>query len=174
MKNTLAFIFFMGTIFFISCKLNQKINYCEILNTDQSNLPSPTLSLEENEKLKQKRKQIFLNNYQKIRADAKKNGLPTMDKELEQSDTCKYYGILATFIHISQTRPDIFYGSDNVDFIYSEILANHLTANFLYTPVKLGTFNTVCDSIMPKIEFAIRKWGVNEALLKEFKYKTCS
>ena len=156
-----------------SCNLKYRIDYCEILEKDQSNLFSQERTQEENAIALEKRKQIFLENFDVIIKEVMRKGFPHLNEESKKLDSCIYDAILATLIHISQTRPDLFYSPEITDLFLKEIQANRLTTDLLYTPVKMGAFNTVCDTLKTRIETAIKLWGVKEELLQNFKYKNC-
>lgn len=174
MQKSLCFRFsLLGVILFIqSCKIGKKIDYCKILQTDQSNLYSPNLTSEENERNLLRRKQIFITNFDILIKEIESNGFPIGRFEIK-NDTCTRDAILATFIHISQTKPELFYSNKIVNILSKELTENRLSSDFLYTPVKIGSHNIICDSLKYKIEKAIKLWKVDNSLIDNFRFKKC-
>jgi hypothetical protein len=164
-------LFILVTV--INCNVNRNVDFCKILETDQSNLYSPEVSDEENKLAHSRRKQIFLQNFDILLLGFEKDKIPKIDEKNYLNDTCQHSAILATFIHISQTRPDLFYTEANIKLFKDQIESKRLDSEILYTAIKIGSHNKTCDKLSVQIEKAIRIWGLDERLYKGFKFIKC-
>src|SRR5690606_1593374 len=102
-----------------------------------------------------------------------RNGFPNVVKEDQVRDSCKYWAIYSTMIHISQTRPDIFYSEEMMNLFSKEINENRMDNSILYTAVKIGSLSKTCDTLKNQVHKSVTSWKIDTTLLDRFKYVHC-
>jgi hypothetical protein len=133
-------LFFLITSSNCASQKDTSLDYCQLYKSDQSYLFSLSKSETENKRNLEKRKQIILDNYAAFKNYANANGFPLItDEMVETSDSCKYYFCMATFIHIHQTQPKLFYSDENILFLHKAVKAKLLDNSLLYTAIKIGS-----------------------------------
>lgn len=152
-------------IFLISCNQPKvDIDYCSMLEEDQSYLSSEELD---------QRKKVFVENLETIVKEINENGFPDINPiGKPPKDSCKYWAINGTLIHISQTRPDLFYNEDHVSLFETEIKKGNLDPQVLYPAIKMGSSREFCSDMKSQIFGAIDRWTL-DANDFELKFKEC-
>lgn len=167
------FILFLSLLTNSRCAKYTPPDYCAIIESDQSNLHSEEKTEEENQISLKKRKETFLNNFDLIIKETVRNGFPNVLEEDKVRDSCKYWAIYATMIHISQTRPDIFYSEEMMNLFSKEINENRMDNSILYTAVKIGSLSKTCDTLKNQVHKSVIAWKIDTTLLDRFKYVQC-
>jgi hypothetical protein len=166
----LLFIFLM--IQFICCK-KPHIDYCVMLAKDQSYLFDKDVPPEENKIRRETRKALINENFQMLLNEIKKNGFPEITKETQSLDSCKYYAVVLTLTHICQTDPELFYSPEIEKLFLNELNQGRLDRDLLFTPIKIGSNEIVCDGLKKRIEEVIHSWGMNLETINNLRYKPC-
>lgn len=155
-------------LFLFSCSEEKPIalDYCEILKTDQSHLGRDSMDRE-------KRKKIIHENFDQLIAFSKQNGFPKVSFYDFPFDSCKYWAVSATLIHIVQTKPDLFFEKKTVDFFKTEMDKGNLTPGLLFTAGKVSSISPFCEKLKPEVEYASELWNLEKNPFKDFKFKKC-
>jgi hypothetical protein len=159
----------------LSCSKNIKeLDFCTMYKKDQSHLYDATKSEAENAEIKKKRKNLIYSNYNELKSYSNKYHFPQVDKSMQYTnDSCKYYSIFATLIHINQIEPEVFYSSRNIEFLADAIDKKYLDNNLVYPAVKIGSHSPYCKTLEPNIKLAIQKWKLPIKLLEDMQYIDC-
>lgn len=151
---------------------NNKVDFCGMLNNDQSNLKSDEHTDEENVLKLENRKRIFIENYETFKDLSLRNSLPVIP-QTPSADSCLYWSTIMTFIHVSQTRPDIFYSKSNVDIFSKQLQKGTLDKEHLKPAVKMGFMSSICDTLRPSIQYALKEWKIDNSFINENKFSPC-
>jgi hypothetical protein len=161
----------------VSCKRIQpvEIDYCEMLTRDQSHVnhvETEKSVMEENNKI---RHQIFLENYEQLIQLTKDEGFPNISFDSLPQDSCKYWAITATLIHIAQSKPKIFFSEETISLFKEEMDKGNLESEDL-TPAFRISFvtNEFCEDLQEIINKAIQTWGMESHLNGLPKFKKCN
>ena len=96
----------------LGCKkasLNQ-IDFCKMLELDQSYVPNEETTMEEAMLNSQKREKIFKDNFKQLIEYSKQNGFPQIGSlKTTDLDSCKNWAIALTFFHVGQSQPKLFF-----------------------------------------------------------------
>jgi hypothetical protein len=160
-------------LFMVSCTGQAPIDYCKIYEEDQSHIFNPALSKEENQSNLQIRKEIFLKNFDVLMTETKKNGFPNVNQKNREHDECRYDAVLATLIHICQTRPDIFYSEMTRSIFIREIEKGNLSRDLLFTPIKIASHQKICEYLREDIETSITAWKLDSSLFENMEFVDC-
>lgn len=173
MKNLVAVFFII--IFSSTCSLKNKVlDFCKMLEKDQSYLSTGLSDTSQIRSNLIKRKAIFIENFNIIIDETIKNGFPQISEINSLSDTCSYWGVTATLAHICQTRPDLFFSDKIVKLFTKEIEMKRMSNKLLFTSIRIGSLNKTCDTLKYKIENAIIQWELDPGLMNEISYKICN
>lgn len=175
MKNIHVFVFLILASN-ISCQLDNpvQINYCEMLTKDQSHVDFDYTDPQVVKSNVQQRKEIFLENYKQIIALTKQEGFPNINFDSLPQDSCKYWAITATLIHMAQAWPDVFFTEETISLLKKEMEEGNLESEDL-TPAFRISFHTneFCDNLEPLIKKAIDTWEMKPHLDSEPRFKKC-
>lgn len=161
----------------VSCKRIKpiKIDYCEMLTKDQSHVnhvDTDTSVMKENNRIRQ---QIFLENYEQLIQLTKGEGFPNISFDSLPQDSCKYWAVTATLIHMAQAKPEIFFSEATISLFKEQMDAGNLESEDL-TPAFRISFRTneFCDDLQAPINKAIQTWGMEPHLDSQPKFKKCN
>lgn len=160
-----------------NCKPNKPIDidYCDMLTKDQSyvNLEEKDEQIRmENNK---KREELFVKNYEQIIQLTKQEGFPNIDRNNMPQDSCKYWGVTATLIHMAQAKPEIFFSEDNITLFESEIKKGNLEPKNLTPAFRISFItNEFCEDLREPINKAVDVWKMKTFLNSEPKFKKCN
>ena len=162
--------------FTLACK-NEKpieLDYCDMLSKDQSYVNKETTDTAVIERNRRLRHQIFVENYTQIVRLTKQSGFPNFDFEALPQDSCKNWALTATLIHMAQAKPEIFFSTENIALLSSEIDKGNLDSSDLFVAFKVSfVTNQFCEELRENINMAITKWRIKDLENTEANYKSC-
>lgn len=176
MKNTSLTLGIL-MISMIACKPNKslELDYCEMLTRDQSYVNHDETDKAVVEENKRKRSQIFVENYEQLIALTKREGFPSISFENLPQDSCKYWAITITLIHIAQTKPETFFSEEAIALFEEEIEKGNIDSEDLAPAFRVSLMtNEFCDDLQGNIEKAIQIWGMEPYLNVRPKFKKCN
>ncbi len=158
-----------------NCKDTMKeLDYCKMYKEDQSHLFDSKKTESENAEIKKQRIEIFYSNYNEIKNYSHIEGFPIVKDSMQfTTDSCKFYAMYATLIHICQIDPKLFFSDENIVFLANAIDKNLLDNSLVYTAIKIGSHTPYCVDQKPAITEALIKWKLHEKLSKYIEYKEC-
>ncbi|MCC6722976.1 MAG: hypothetical protein IT258_00605 [Saprospiraceae bacterium] len=152
-----------------------KIDYCKMLTKDQSHVnhvDTDTSVMNENNRIRQ---QIFLENYVQLIQSTKEEGFPNISEDNLPQDSCKYWAVTATLIHMAQAKPEIFFSEETISLFKKEMDAGHLKSEDLVPAFRISfTTNEFCDSLQETINKALQTWKMEPFLNSQPKFKKCN
>ena len=159
MKNILLIVILM----FISFEKQVELDYCKMLEEDQSFLDNS-----------EERNKIFEKNFNQILEKTRKEGFPTVSFKDSKTDSCKYWSVTATLIHIVQSKPELLFDQEVIELFKKEMDKGNMDNDLLIPAFKISSkTREFCDTLKSKIEYSTNLWGLNSSLIKEIKYKEC-
>lgn len=162
-KNYISVFIFL-IFLFTTCvqkKQNTKIDYCERLHADQSNLSRSHMSKIEKEERFKKRQAAFKKNWEIFTGLIKSDDLSIVNK-----DTCYKEFLLVTLIHNVQNFPKEIFNKSMIDKIKKEIDNGNIAVDYLRT--SLSTYKNYtheekrCKKMKDMVDYAISTWRINE------------
>ncbi len=159
-----------------SCSPNKPLamDYCEMLQRDQSFVDREETDPAKRERNHLKRQQLFIENYEQIIQCTKREGFPKVRFAHLPQDSCKYWAVTMTLIHTAQTKPEIFFGDESISLFNQQIKKGNLEPEVLAPAFRVSfTTNEFCDDLEESIRKAIKIWGMESYLNKEPKFKKC-
>jgi len=161
----------------VSCKdvKDQPIDYCQMLEHDQSYTSTGTEDSLVRESNRQKRIQLFEANYETILREIESNHFPDLSIKTTTQDSCRFWAITMTFIHMAQTRPEVLFSEKSRKMMAQEILEGHLQPEDI-VPAFRVTFGhkEFCSDLRESIEQAILAWKVGDMINAEPTYVACN
>lgn len=160
----------------VACKTNKPVefDYCSMLETDQSHLNegvADEIKRKENTSL---RKKGFEENFQQILELTKQQGFPNVSFENLPKDSCKYWAVTSTLIHMAQTKPEVFFSEETTTLFKEEMNKGNLDSEDL-TPAFRMSFatNEFCQNLEASINRAIQTLGMKPHLYGSPVFKKC-
>lgn len=139
-----------------------ELDYCAMLKEDQSNLSSAADTKSIAIEKRRKRIQIFSNNFNDIIDFTMQYGFPEFDQGDLKQDSCKYWAVVATLVHVAQTDRDVFFSEKTKEVFSREIQSARLPKEILYPALKMGIHSPICDSLANNVFSALDLWGFEE------------
>jgi len=161
-------VFAFALLLAIACnesneKSSKKIDFCERLKADQSNLSRSHMSKSEKEDRFKKRKATFKENWEIFKELIEKDELSTIDK-----DNCYKEFILVTLVHNVQNYPEEVFNRTTIDNIKKELTKGNINADYLKTALSSYKNFTLdgkrCKTMKEMVDYAILSWEINENL----------
>ena len=160
----------------IGCNSNKpiEIDYCKMLTRDQSYVNREELDPVKRESNREKRKEIFIENYDQIIQLTKQKGFPNINFEDLPQDSCKYWAVTATLIHMAQSKPEIFFSEKTISLFKDEMNKGNLEPEDLTPAFRLSfTTNEFCEDLKETINKAVQVWEMKPHVNQEPKFKKC-
>ena len=152
-------------VFFLNCNTNVKsnLNYCLILEMDQSNL-EPTLNANE------KRGNLILDNWKLLLNELQNS--PNLKVEISTTgpDSCKFNAYMFTLTHVSQSFPEELYNMKTIKLIEQKINENVINKDILYTACKVTSFGSYKTDFKPLFIYALKSWQLDTTLFNGTKF----
>jgi hypothetical protein len=165
------------TLIALSCEHNKpiEIDYCEMLARDQYYVNRDETDQAIREENSKKRRQIFEENYEQIIKLTKQEGFPKINFENLPQDSCKYWAVTITLIHIAQSRPEIFFSQETVALFKEEMEKGNLDSKNLAPAFRVSFMtNEFCEELQKPIQDAIESWKMESHLNRKPKFRKCS
>lgn len=151
-----------------------EIDFCKMLARDQSNLNYGETDETKREENKKKRRQLFLENYKAIIQLTKDNGFPNIDFGNSPQDSCKFWAVTSTLIHMAQSKPEIFFSEETISIFKEEISKGNMESQDLTAAFRVSFItNEFCEELEKPIRKAINSWGMEAHIKREPKFKKC-
>jgi hypothetical protein len=165
-KSTfMKFIFILIFLLPIQTKvLAQKIDFCQMLKADQSNT---CLGIDFNSDSciaqKMRRIQTYETNFKVLLQITRASGFP--NNQNHPHDSCVNDLSIVTFIHISQSKPELIFNGEIIDLFDEEIKKGNLKKQYLY-PMFIGyaKYSQPKEKDKVMVEKAIKKWDLENEL----------
>ena len=175
MKNILLlFITFMINL--TACKTNKavELDYCKMLTKDQSHLNEVVIDPNKRKENTSLRNKGFEENFQQILVLTKQQGFPNVSFEELPKDSCKYWAVTATLIHMAQTKPEVFFSEEITSLFKAEITKGNLDSEDLMPAYRISfTSNEFCQKLEASINQAIQTLGMEPHLNGSPSFKKC-
>lgn len=151
-----------------------ELDYCKMIAEDQSFVNNDKSNLEQYNLDKSKRKEIIKNNFALIMEKTKQDGFPLVSLNTYSVDSCKYWTITMTMIHIAQSDPELFFSEKYSKIFESELKKGNMERNLL-EKASVITAKTIelCEEWKPKIKYATDLWGINYSIFDAAKFIKC-
>lgn len=158
-------IFILTFVFLTSCQSDVPIvlDYCKMHAEDQSFLDDSF-----------KRKEMFKKKIHQIMAYTRQQGFPKVSFYDEPFDSCKYWAVTGTMIHIAQAEPALLFNQKTIDFFKKEMEKGNLDKELFIPAFKISSrTNTFCETMKPDIEYALQLWELDASYFEEATYIKC-
>ncbi|HMR86644.1 MAG TPA: hypothetical protein PKD51_00745 [Saprospiraceae bacterium] len=159
-----------------SCKLNKKVDldYCNMLEKDQSHMNEGVTDPDKRKENTSLRNKGFEENFQQILELTKQQGFPNVSFEDLPKDSCKYWAVTATLIHMAQTKPEVFFSEEITTLFKEEINKGNLDSDDLTPAYRISfTSNKFCQNLEASINHAIQTLGMETYLNGSPTFKKC-
>lgn len=159
----------------IGCQ-SKELDYCKMLELDQSNVTVDTSDEVKMEADRTKRKELIKNNFKQLIDYAKHNRFPEMG-ELDVSgiDSCRNWAVFITCFHIGQIEPQLFFEDETIEVLTKEINKGNLKGSSLFTSFREGfRSHEFCDTQKEVIQNTLKKWGIKIDELPKIRYRSCT
>ncbi len=164
------------SLFLIGCSTNEPLvlDYCAMLERDQTTPDKNETDTLLRRQILDQRRQSFVENFELLLAETKQNGFPFLDQETQQSDSCKYWAVTATLIHMGQAHPHKIFTREVIDLFANEMNEGRVTSGTLF-PAFSVSFVTkeFCDTLENKINLALDNWKIDRDKLRTPRFKKC-
>ncbi|HRX29230.1 MAG TPA: hypothetical protein P5235_07570 [Saprospiraceae bacterium] len=159
---------------FISCS-DKELDYCKMLELDQSFVNSDTTDLEKFNENRSKRKQLIKKNFNDIIEYSDQFGFPEMGNlNVSGIDSCRNWAVFITCFHIGQIEPQLFFEHETVEVLSREIQRGNLESSSLFTSLREGFRNhKFCESQKDFILQTLEKWNIRIEELPTIKFEHC-
>jgi hypothetical protein len=164
------------TVGFWDCKPNKPIelDFCSMLVTDQSHLNDGVTDPDKWKENNSLRKKSFEENFQQILELTKQQGFPNVSFEELPKDSCKYWAVTATLIHMAQTKPEVFFSEEITTLFKEEMNKGNLDSEDLTPAYRISfTSNEFCQKLEASINQAIQTLGMEPHLNGSPTFKKC-
>lgn len=173
--NTKYLMILVATIF-LGCHQNDKIDYCKMLERDQSFVNRDTTDMIRLEADRAMRHELIKNNFRQLIEYSRQNGFPEMGKlNVSGLDSCRNWAVFMTIFHIGQIEPNLFFEDETVSLIKNEIENGNLKSSSIFTSLREG-FNghEFCESRRDEIYSALDSWDIPIDELPSIRFKKCT
>ncbi len=162
------------TFLIIGCQ-SKELDYCKMLELDQSHVNMDTTDRAQIEVDRRKRKELIKHNFKKLIEYSKHNRFPEMGKlDVTGIDSCRNWAVFITCYHIGQIEPQLFFEHETIEILTKEIENGNLESNSLFTSFREGfTNHEFCKSEKDLIESTLKTWKIEIEELPKIKYKKC-
>jgi hypothetical protein len=175
MKNVLL-LFISLIISFTACTSNKSVewDFCNMLTKDQSHLNDGVTDADKRKENTSLRNKGFEENFLQILELSKQQGFPNVSFEDLPKDSCKYWAVTATLIHMAQTKPEVFFSEEITLLFKEEMNKGNLDSDDL-TPAFRMSFatNEFCQNLEASINHAIQTLGMKPHLYGSPIFKKC-
>lgn len=174
MEN-LKILLFLG-LWFISCKPAEPIvlDYCAMLETDQSYVDHDEKDETVRAENSRKRDEIFKENFVSMIELTKQDGFPDISTNETPQDSCRWWAVTMTLIHMAQAEPEVFFDEKTVSLFKNELQKGNVESENLAPPFRVSFMtNTFCNDLKEPIQEAMIAWGVESRINAEPKFKDC-
>jgi hypothetical protein len=156
------------------CK-DKELDYCKMLELDQSYVNLETPDMENLEANREKRKMLIKNNFKDLIDYADRNRFPEMGKlDVSGVDSCRNWVVFITCFHIGQIEPQLFFEDKTVEVLTREIERGNLKSSSLFTSFIEGfKSHEFCESKKDIIYGALETWQIKIDELPSMKFKNC-
>lgn len=150
------------------------LDYCKMIAEDQSYVntnPSDSINFKAD---KAKRGKIFEKNFALVINKTKQEGFPYINLKNPQEDSCKYWAVSMTMIHMAQSKPAVFFSKKYVNLFKHELDKGNIEKKLLQR-ASLITARTIdlCEELKPQIEYASKQWAMDIDLFKQANFINC-
>lgn len=173
--STMKSLIWLLLIVVFSCNEEKiEIDYCEMLERDQSFVNNDKSNMEQFNSDKLKRTILINENFELLIKKTKQSGFPNIQNNQMSRDSCLERAVLITMIHKSQLDPDQFYGKSMTSLFESELEKGTLDSEILEKSC-LITAATIdlCEHLRPRIKSALELWKLDEKLIEKAKFINC-
>lgn len=164
------------TVGFWACKTNKsaELDYCKMLTKDQSHLNEGVTDPNKRKENTSLRNKGFEENFQQILVLTKQQGFPNVSFEGLPKDSCKYWAVTATLIHMAQSKPEVFFSEEITTLFKAEITKGNLDSEDLMPAYRISfTSNEFCQKLEASINQAIQTLGMEPHLNGSPSFKKC-
>lgn len=159
----------------ISCSPIQQepLDYCDIFEKDRShvNVDKQSKSYLEDSI---KRAKNIIENWKKLEHEVKTSGFPDIHPYSSGIDSCRYWAVTMTFIHIVQNSSNEFIKKKNMNLMKKEIDAGRMSHDFIFKCFKIGLMtNSFCLSQKEKLNHALKYLNIKRLDLDVNLFKKC-
>ena len=171
LKSLVCFFFILN----ISCNEKQiEIDYCKMLERDQSFVNNDKSNIEEFNSDKAKRAVLINQNFELLIKKTKQSGFPNIQNNQTLKDSCLERAVTITMIHKSQIDPDQFYGKSMVKLFKNELEKGNLDNEILKKSCLITAMTTdLCENLRPRMKSALALWKLDKELLGKAKFISC-
>lgn len=158
-----------------SCKQDPiYIDYCKMIDDDQSFVNTNKRDLEQYNADKLERHKIFKKNFDMLMRKTAQDGFPYVALENLPQDSCKYWAVSMTMIHTAQSNPTVFFSKKYADLFKREMDEGNLEEQTLKRSVEI-TAKTIelCENIKSDIQYAVGVWGIDYSVFDEANFVAC-
>ncbi len=168
-------IFAVVIILIIGCQ-SKELDYCKMLELDQSYVNTDTTDMVKMEIDRRKRKELIKNNFHELIDYAKNNGFPEMGKlDVSGIDSCRNWAVFITCFHIGQIEPQLFFEDETIEVLTKEIEKGNLKSSSLFTSFREGfRSHEFCETQKDVIRRTLQNWQIEIEKLPEIRYKKCT
>lgn len=165
----------IGIFLIVGCH-SKELDYCKMLELDQSHINTDTTDMAKVEIDRKKRKELIKNNFKELIDYAKYNRFPEMGKlNVSGIDSCRNWAVFITCFHIGQIEPQLFFEDETIKVLTKEIENGNLNSSSLFTSFREGFRNhEFCESKKDIIQSTLEKWEIEVEKLPAIKYKDCN
>lgn len=160
MKKKIFTVLLLG-FFLIHCGLKKsiKLDYCKMLEEDQSHVNNDKSNMEQYRKDSNLRDAIFYKNFQSIIELTLEEGFPDVNMT---KDSCLNSAVYMTMIHTAQSNPKLFFSNEIVALFKEELKNESLDKQLLNTSTLMGYLsNETEEEIKLMIDVAIKTWNID-------------
>jgi len=159
----------------IGCQ-SKELDYCKMLELDQSHVNMDTTDRAKMEVDRTKRKELIKNNFKELIDYAKYNRFPEMGKlNVSGIDSCRNWAVFITCFHIGQIEPQLFFEDETIEVLTKEIKKGNLKSSSLFTSFREGFRNhEFCENQKDVIQSTLKNWEIKIDELPKVRYKNCT
>lgn len=155
-------ILLLTFLFFFCGKPIEKIDFCKMLNRDQSHI-STNKSDKNHHKEKAIRINILNENFDLLIQYIKQNGLPKIEDYIQ--DSCLDEALQITLIHTAQINQKGFFNRENVLLLKDQIKEGKLDKELLKRAIIVMLVTSkVCNQYQNDILYAIETWDLHNEI----------
>lgn len=161
----------------ISCKDSspKEIDFCRMLELDQSYTDSDSINKEKFNLNKKKRHKLIKDNFNQLIQYSKQSGFPEMGSlQTTGLDSCRNWAVMITLFHIGQIQPKLFFENGTKQLFEKEISEGRLKSGSLFPPLREGfRSHDFCIDNKESILAALESWQLNLDDLPDIKFVNC-
>ena len=170
-------VLLFGLLLFIlhSCQVNE-LDYCKMLELDQSYVNLDTSDRVKFEADRMKREELINKNFKDLIEYSKLNQFPEMGRlDVTGIDSCRNWAVFITCFHIGQIEPKLFFEDETIEVLTREIERGNLKGSALFTSFIEGFRNhQFCTNQKDMIYKTLKSWEINVEELPKIRFIDCT